>query len=216
MEHATSLDLRGLSRDQIRKNLFDVHLEALADALVAKRIEVPPLHPVHTLMEEHKIIVNGLHKLKTLVEKIKTIDSYEELGQDLDALKDAAHLLVEAELHHQREEDALFPRLEKYGITEPPAILKGEHVEFRKRKRALYQFVNAGGSSPFSEFKETVVGHGEYVCRELESHILKEDTILYQVALQVFSEEDWKEVKNACDKIGYCCFKPMDQRPNKS
>ena len=31
------------------------------------------------------------------------------MGADFDLLKEIAHLMVEAELHHQREEDALFP-----------------------------------------------------------------------------------------------------------
>ncbi len=35
--------------------------------------------------------------------------------------------------------------------------------------------------------------------------------LLYQIALQVLSTEEWDEVKRACDNIGYCCFTPEDQ-----
>ena len=87
--------------------------------------------------------------------------------------------------------------------------MKEEHVEFRAHKRALFAIVNRTGT-PFWEFKKAVIEHGEFISRELESHIFKEDNILYQIALQVFTDEDWKEVKRDCDKIGYCCFTPQD------
>lgn len=201
----------GVSHEEIRGSLCDMHLEAMRDALVAKRIEVSSPHPVHTFMEEHKIIINGLHRLKEIVERLKTFNGYGEMGTDLEALKEVAHLMVEAELHHQREEDVLFPRFDKYGVSEPPMIMKEEHVEFRKRKRALFALVNQEILLPFDEFKKSVVDNGEFISRELESHIFKEDNILYQIALQVFTEDDWKEIKRDCDKIGYCCFKPQDQ-----
>jgi len=201
----------GVSHDEIRKNLCDIHLEAMHDVLVEKRVEVSAPHPVHTLMEEHKIILDGLHKLKGIVERLKSLGSYEAMGVDLETLKEASHLMVEAELHHQREEDALFPRLEEHGVSEPPAIMKEEHVEFRERKRALFALANKGTETPFAEFKKAVVENGEFITRELESHIFKEDNILYQIALQLFTEDDWKEVKRDCDKIGYCCFRPQDQ-----
>ena len=201
----------GISHQEIRQGLCDVHLEAMRDTLVAQRIEVPAPHPVHTLMEEHKIIVAGLHKLNDIVQRLPHCHSYEEMGADLQTLREVSHLMVEAELHHQREEDALFPRLYEHGITEPPDIMKEEHVEFRARKRALFALVNRGTETPFEEFRKTVIEHGDFISRELESHIFKEDNILYQIALQVFTADDWKQVKRDCDKIGYCCFKPQDQ-----
>jgi DUF438 domain-containing protein len=119
---------------------------------------------------------------------------------------------VEAESHHQREEDALFPVLEKHDITEPPQIMKMDHVEFRKRKRELYQIAQNPRDTDFFAFKSKVIELGEYIARELESHIFKEDNILYQIALQVLTPEDWEKVKKECDKIGYCCFTPEDQK----
>ena len=37
------------------------------------------------------------------------------------------------ELHYQREENVLFPYLEKHGITEPPAIMWMDHDRIRGR-----------------------------------------------------------------------------------
>lgn len=202
----------GVTHDEIRKSLCDVHLEVLRDSLVKQRIEVQSPHPVHTLMEEHKLIVQALHDLAGVVKALDGCRRFEDLSREsLDKLETASHLLVEAEMHHDREEQCLFPLLENHGQSEPPAIMKEEHVEFRAKKKELFQVVNNREAMAFDAFKAKVKALGGFIATELESHIFKEDNILYQIALQVLTEDEWKEVKRCCDKIGYCCFRPADQ-----
>lgn len=205
----------GISHDEIRKSLCDIHLEVLRDSLVAKRIEVEAPHPVNTFMEEHKIILESLNELGAVVERLKKIDSFEGMSRDLEKLKDISHHLVEAESHHQREEESLFPKLEKHDITEPSEVFRMDHVEFRKRKQELYKLAHNPEDYEFKGIKEKVIELGEYLTTELESHIFKEDNILYQIALQVLTDEEWEEAKRESDKIGYCCFTPGDQKEGK-
>ncbi len=205
----------GVSHDEIRKNLCDIHLEVLRDSLVAKRIEVEAPHPVNTFMEEHKIILASLNELGAVVESLKKIDSFEGMSRDLEKLKDISHHLVEAESHHQREEESLFPKLEKHDITEPSEVFRMDHVEFRKRKQELYKLAHNPEDYEFKGIKEKIIELGEYLTTELESHIFKEDNILYQIALQVLTDEEWKEAKRESDKIGYCCFTPEAQKEGK-
>ena len=214
---ATSLGLleqelirEGVSHEDIRGSLCDIHLDILRESLVAKRVEVAAPHPVHTLMEEHKIILSQLKELGSIVEKLKEKNSLESLGTDLDRLKDISHHLVEAESHYKREEDVLFPMLEKHNITEPPAIMRMDHVELRKRKPEFFKVTHYAPDYTFGEFKGKVTELGKYLSQQLESHIFKEDNILYQIALQVLTPEEWTEVKKECDQIGYCCFTPQD------
>ncbi len=203
----------GISREEVRRSLCDIHLEVLRDSLVAKRIEVSSPHPVHTFMEEHQEILANLSELGNLLERLEGAGGFSELEeQDLEKLKEIAHHLVEAESHHQREEEVLFPRLEKHDITEPAAIMREDHVEFRKRKQRLFQIAQDPRSLGFPDFKGEVLELGRYLTRELESHIFKEDNILYQIALKVLEEKEWEEVKKDCDKVGYCCFTPEDQK----
>jgi DUF438 domain-containing protein len=100
--------------------------------------------------------------------------------------------------------------LEKHDISEPSRIMKMDHLEFKKRKQELYKLVYNHEDYDFGEFKEKVVELGGYLTRQLESHIFKEDNILYQIALQVLSRDEWDDVKKEADKIGYCCFTPKD------
>jgi len=202
----------GISHEEIRKSLCDIHLEVLRDSLVAKKQEVSAPHPVHTFMEEHKIILESLNELASLAERLRGITSFEAMGLDREKLKDISHHLVEAESHHQREEEVLFPLLEKHDIAEPPKIMKMDHVEFRKRKQELYQMAHNSKDYAFPAFKAKVNELGQYLTKELESHIFKEDNILYQIALQVLTPEEWEKIKKECDKIGYCCFTREDQK----
>ncbi|MEW5817343.1 MAG: DUF438 domain-containing protein [Spirochaetota bacterium] len=199
----------GVPVELIRKSLCDIHLEALKDNLVSKRIEVSSPHPVHTFMEEHKIILNSLQELRKLIEKLRATTHFLERDEkDVETLKDIAHHLVESENHHLREEEALFPALERHGLVEPPAIMKMDHVEFREKKKKLYQLCYNAENISFIDFEHEVLELGEYLTRELGSHIFKEDNIIYQIALEVLSSEEWEDIKKACDKIGYCCFTP--------
>ncbi len=205
------LTREGVPHEEIRRHLCDIHLEVLHDSLVAKQIEVEAPHPVHSFMEEHKVIVENLNRLSDLLQRIKSAQSFADMGRDLEALKDIAHHLVEAESHHQREEEALFPRLEDHNIAEPGAIMKMDHEEFRKRKQMLFQLSHNHEAYPFNEFQKQCLELGEYLTQKLENHIFKEDNIIYQIALQTLSKEEWELVKKECDKIGYCCFTPEDQ-----
>ena len=76
----------------------------------------------------------------------------------------------------------------------------------------LFQLSHNHEEYSFKEFKKQCLELGEYLVQELENHIFKEDNIIYQIALQILSAEEWKQVKKECDKIGYCCFTPEDQK----
>jgi uncharacterized protein (DUF2249 family)/hemerythrin-like domain-containing protein len=207
----------GVSHDQIRQSLCDIHLEVMRDSLVANRLEVSAPHPVHTLMEEHKVILQSLNNLDAVVSRVKQAERYDDLIRELEILEDISHHLVEAENHHLREEEVLFPVLERHDVIEPPSIMKMDHVEFRKAKRELFQLSHNYWTYEFSLFKNRVVELGEYLSRELSGHIFKEDNILYQIALQVLTPEEWEEIKVGCDRIGYCCFTPDDvAKPRKT
>jgi uncharacterized protein len=173
---------------------------------------LPALHPVNTLMEEHQFILKSVRALGAFVERLQACRGFPELGGDLDVLKGIAHHLVDAESHHDREEDVLFPRMEAHGVTDLPARMKADHGEFRKRKRRLYQVAQSAGDGDFSAFKTEVTELGRYIERELAAHIATEDDTVYPRALEVLDAEEWDEVKRGCDAVGYCCFKPADQK----
>lgn len=199
----------GLGREAIR-TLCDVHLDIMRENLDEGRMEAGPGHPIHTLMEEHKVIKEFLEKLRLFTERLKEAAALEELAGEWDMPRDAVHHLLEAEKHHQREEQVLFPELEKRGVTEPPQIMLVEHEELRERKRTLNELSQHPERYEFASLVKQFEEASDYLVRELTNHIYKEDNIIYQIALQTIDREEWARMKKRCDEIGYCCFTPMN------
>jgi uncharacterized protein (DUF2249 family)/hemerythrin-like domain-containing protein len=176
---------------------------------------LPALHPVRTLMEEHRFILASVEQLAAFVERLerRRRDGGGFIGfeAEMETLKGIAHHLVDAESHHQREEDILFPRMEAHGASELPARMKADHGVFRAKKRRLYQLAQSTGTGDFPAFAAEAGEIGAFIVRELTAHIATEDETVYMQALDVLDAEEWDEVKRGCDAIGYCCFKPADQ-----
>ncbi len=201
----------GVGREEM-KRLCDVHLEVMKEKLgaEAKKIKLESWHPIQISMDEHKIIKRNLKKLKKTIERLKRLDSYKKARTQINTLKELGHFFLDTEKHHKREEEALFPSLEAHGITEPPQIFKEDHKEFLARKKQLYDAAMETEDREFKDFVKEVSGIGEFLVKNLEDHIYKEDNILYPMSLQVLEQKEWKDVRKKFDAIGYCCFAPAD------
>ncbi|OGW78482.1 MAG: hypothetical protein A3I73_05570 [Omnitrophica bacterium RIFCSPLOWO2_02_FULL_45_16] len=205
----------GTTREEM-KRLCDVHLEVMKNSLgiESKKIKLPAWHPIRICMDEHKVIKKNLKKLKRTLEKIKMLGSFEKSKREVNALKELSHFFIETEKHHKREEEALFPRLEAHGITEPPQIFKEDHVEFLAKKKEFYNTVMAEYKD-FKKFVDAITPIIEFLAKNLDEHIYKEDNILYPMSLKTLEKNEWKEVRKKFDAIGYCCFAPADLKKEK-
>lgn len=196
----------GTTREEMRK-LCDIHLEVMGDKLEKADMDIKQGHPIHTLMGEHKIILDFVGKLQEVVEKIEKTKEFANHGELKTLLSISKHLL-EADKHHAREEDALFPALKKFGVVEPPMIMEQEHKELKAKKQELHKTIRGYKNFSYREFIKKIKAITEYLGKELSNHISKEDNILYPMAIQVIPKKEWVKIKRECDKIGYCCFTP--------
>lgn len=206
----------GVGRQEM-KRLCDVHLEVMKEQLgiKAKSIRLPKSHPIAILKDEHVIIKRNLRRLGNILQRLKTADSFDKVKRQINTLKELSHFFLETEKHHQREEDAIFPRLAAHGITEPPEIFKEDHVEFKAKKRNLNEIAMSLDKKDFKAFKEEISPIIEFLTKNLEEHIYKEDNILYPMALETLDKEEWPQVRKKFDAIGYCCFAPADLKKKK-
>ena len=197
----------GITRTEGRK-LCDVHLEVMKDSLGRVNVRVKAGHPIHTLMEEHKAILDFLDKLNHTVASLKSSRNFKEVDNEVRMLEHIAEHLVEADKHHQREEEVLFPVMERLGVTEPPEVMREEHHDLKPRKAELYKIAKKNGKIAYPAFVKKVSEIAGYLKEELPKHIYKEDNILYPMALKIIPRGEWAEIRKKCDKIGYCCFTP--------
>ena len=180
----------GMQREEIQK-LCDVHLAVFKESLEKEETSAPAGHPIHTLLEEHKILLQFAEELKNTTEK-------ENLNHIVKHLKDS-------ESHYLREENVLFPYLEKHGITQPPVIMWSEHNRIREIKKQIYKIVENMEIPDFAKkFADATLSLAEM----LQSHFYKENNILFPTALKVITENEWIDIKKQFDEIGYCCFTP--------
>ncbi len=196
---------KGMDPEELRK-LCEVHLKILS--IKEEKMEMESAHPISILKEEHGIILKNLDALEKTMKKVNASKSFEQIENELEQIERIAHTLIDAEKHHQTEEEALFPPLEERGITGPPRIMRMEHRDLRQRKKALGKLVDEHDKLDYNDFVEKLRELEGYIVPTLRAHIDKENNILYPTALKSLEEKQWKTMKEEFDAIGYCCFTP--------
>jgi hypothetical protein len=198
----------GVPREEIQR-LCDVHLAVFREQLEKQTLDVPTWHPINILMEEHKILLQLLDKLNTLANSIQQAGDTSQVSEDLTQLKHITEDFMDAEKHYLREENVLFPLLEKHGVTEPPAIMWTEHNQLRDVKKQLHNLTEKHRSLSFQDLKKQLTETSKSLNTLLSSHIFKENNILFPTALKVVTKQEWRDARREFDEIGYCCFTPQ-------
>ncbi|QAA76493.1 MAG: Hemerythrin domain protein [Candidatus Bipolaricaulis sibiricus] len=187
----------GVPREELMK-LCDLHLALFEESLAGAEISTPPWHPLHILMAEHREMLAVANRLASRArEGVRTPED----RQEVEGL--VGHL-VGSESHYLREENVLFPYLERHGIIEPPKVMWAEHDRIRELKKAVVNDAPAG-----KDLAEGAIALSEM----LASHFLKENRILFPSGLRVIPDGAWPEIRRQFDEIGYCCFTPAVPPP---
>jgi PAS domain S-box-containing protein len=197
----------GMPREEIQR-LCDVHLAVFREQLEKQKMNLPPEHPLNILMEEHKVMLQLAEKLQTVTKRIQQAASKNYADTDVAELIHLNRDLQDAEKHYLREENVLFPVVEKHGITEPPAIMWSEHDQIRQQKKQLNYLVENYGKIDFERFRKQLGETAETLNEFLPNHFFKENNILFPAALRVVKDDEWPDVRREFDEIGYCCFTP--------
>jgi PAS domain S-box-containing protein len=130
------------------------------------------------------------------------------VAKETKQLNHIAEHFKDSESHYVREENVLFPYLEKHGVTQPPAIMWSEHNKIREIKKKLYDIVDQHKSMALHDFAKKLADVATSLGDTLQSHFYKENNILFPTALKVIAEDEWIDIKKQFDELGYCCFTP--------
>ncbi len=197
----------GMDRNEIQR-LCEVHLLVFKESL-NKKEKLNKKNPVSILMKEHEIILYLNSELNNILSNIKNELDFKEKEKRVDEI---ISNFKESETHYLREENALFPTLEKYGVVEPPKIMWMEHDKIREIKKNLYEnykkIKTDFNSLDFEKFK----GLSLELYNFLNSHFFKENNILFPTANKLFKESDFLKVKKDFDEIGYPSFLPDEYK----
>jgi hemerythrin-like domain-containing protein len=147
------------------------------------------MHPaIATLMNEHRVIEKVLAALEATATEASD-------GAEIPRARvaDLAEFFAgfADRCHHGKEEDLLFRRLVERGIPAengPIAVMLSEHEEGREHVRALAALGRGAGPLSPAE-RDALVAHADGYAPLLAHHIMKEDRVLYPMALTTLSPE---------------------------
>jgi PAS domain S-box-containing protein len=198
----------GMTREQLH-GMCELHLEVFKEAVEGAGVDVPPGHPVAILMEEHTLMLDIAARLKKAANEAASAKGHAEARPHVHACKGLVADLRGAESHYLREENVLFPYLERHGVTEPPKIMWMEHDQVRATKKEL--FATEARFGPGADIPAVAKHLGKLaleLAELLSSHFYKENHILYPMGLKHLSGEEWAQVRAEFDGIGYTPFTP--------
>ncbi len=174
----------------------------------------PEGHPIHTLMEEHRMVLDFAANLVVLAGDLKGLDGIKGAENQLSQIVGIVDHLKASQKHYLREENVLFPYLEKHGVTGPPAQMWAEHDKIRSTEKAIVNLMQTREQVGFEEFAEQLAQNAAGLSNLLETHFYKENNILFPMAMRLFSEQEWQETIRQFAEIGYCCFTPKSAIPS--
>ncbi len=139
-----------------------------------------PKKPTEILKEEHE---NVLKNLNSLEEVISHLDKKEEISPRLKEL--ASFFKTDFWIHFTKEEEALFPEIEKFIPREggPTGMMLIEHEEVRNTNTEIQAAIDVYlRDSDDLEARGMIQERGTHFIGILRDHIDKENNILFMMA----------------------------------
>jgi DUF438 domain-containing protein len=196
----------GLSLNQLRTLVY-AFASILGDQFALLRANLSSGHPVRRIIAEHEMFECFLADLVDVNEEIQQADKLTELSSEFRKLEHIAGHLQAKDLHDQREDDLIFPILEKYPCSSICAVLQKSHWRIRNMVGNLTMAVNNFRRFEPEQFKTQINTLSSAIVPIIREHIFQEDNILYPIALDVIDDEKiWYRVKQLGEEMGYCAF----------
>ncbi len=179
----------------------DAHLELFREAAGEHTFDLPADHPISHFETDHRVILQTLADLRAAIASARDKNSLQAAAGELIEMQRCADLLLAAENHNVRQENTLFPILERHGIEQPPAIMWQEHTDMRRDKKNLVFILST--VAEIEEMLKRLDAAAIVFTEKFAAHTQKETRILYPASLELFSEEEWRDIKEECDNLGY-------------
>jgi PAS domain S-box-containing protein len=198
----------GLPEQEI-KRLCDVHVAVFRESLEQQtEAEEAPGHPIHTFRQENAAVSGLLTKLEPLLRQLQDADQvpkelwhrWHQMHQDLRQI----------ERHYSRKENALFPYLEKYGISGPPGVMWSIHDDIRAQLKQIEQLLEQSPPAQ-PKLKRVIADIALPLLTAIKEMVYKEEKILFPMSLELLTEAEWKQVQIAGEEIGYTLIRPGSQ-----
>jgi hemerythrin-like domain-containing protein len=158
------------------------------------------MRPTERLKEEHEAIKLMLRILERIC---KNLEAGEEVNpQHLEQILNFIKIFAD-KCHHGKEEDVLFPAMEKAGIPKeggPIGVMLTEHNMGREYVRGMSEAISSYKAGERKVSSEIVKNARDYI-KLLKEHIEKENNILYPMAEMHLSKEEQEKLLEEFERI---------------
>jgi hemerythrin-like domain-containing protein len=156
------------------------------------RAERISIDPIAQFMQEHD---QALSQLSLLTKATRTMESHGYSGEAFKRVQTALKFIDdEVSVHNRREEEALFPVLERY-VEGPTRLMRVEHKvlrkEFRKLRTAVARLDRDKRSMAAAEELARV---SQGMVHLFVNHIHKENHILFPLVQKFLTKDALREV----------------------
>ncbi|MCX6154819.1 MAG: DUF438 domain-containing protein [Candidatus Kapabacteria bacterium] len=198
----------GLPVEEVQK-LCDVHSKVLEGHIDLSAMPlVPPGHPVDTFQKENRELEMAVARIDGILIKLKKSPNPEQLPKDILSLRALYNSLLDVDKHYSRKENLLFPFLEKNGITGPPKVMWGKDDEVRTAIKNAVEVLRSCEDVEPEEFNTVVQMFLKPAASAVIDMITKEEQILLPMSLDRLTEQEWYEIYQQTNEIGYCLYDP--------
>ncbi len=197
----------GMPAEEVHR-LCQLHIDLFRESIDAGKVDVPEGHPLYILYAEHSRILEFAQQLVESSTKLMDTPDSAVFAR----IQQLVEFFRESSVHYLREENVLFPVLEKYGVTQPPKIMWMEHDNIRAIEKEIYTTADALAKGITKELSHTLQTLAIRLSEILADHFYKENNILFPTSYKFFNDDDWKLVKQEFDDIGYMSYSPVTEK----
>jgi uncharacterized protein len=178
------------------KRLCDVHMKVFQDALEEnKPLNVPAGHPVDTFQRENRAVGDVTRAIRAATARLSAGDT-SSWPKEKPGLAASADRLGEFEKHHIRKENQLFPFLEKHAVEGPSKVMWALDDDIRALTKEFRQAVAADDAPAALKLADELT-------TMVDDMVNKEEKVLFPMALDVLSDEEWRQIRAGEDEIGF-------------
>ncbi len=199
----------GLPEEEVLK-LCDAHSAVLRGNVDLKGArEIPDGHPVDVMIQENRALREVVAGIGEILDQLIANEPQDLKNTRLDLLG-LYNQLFDADKHYLRKEYLIFPFLEKQGITGPPKVMWGKHDEIRDLIKGSIAALKTSEIS-LEELRAVSTIVLKPAIDGVADMTLKEEEILFPMALDKLSEKEWYEIASQSTEIGYCLYDPLQE-----
>lgn len=202
----------GLPESEVLR-LCDIHGEVLQGHVdQTGAVPVPEGHPVDVFMKENIELKKVTKKTGDMLDSIPKVpeDNFPNFKNEL---MSCFNDLMDTDKHYQRKEYLLFPYLEQKEITGPPKVMWGKHDEIREQLKGCIALIKEPELTK-DDLADSLDLIFYPVLKALDDMVQKEEEILFPMAMDLLTEEEWWSIHQQTLEFGFTLYDPpVDWQP---